>query len=248
MMSPRLDVLREPSRATVDVFLSNLSLRYLLHILRRLPKIPFSGLDDLPAELVCNIASRLQLVDFYRCLHVSRAWRMAWTHGAVISWISRKFFPGLLETHSNPFDFHEVFQETLDKRVRRHLGLPATVAIPWDTSCSTGALSNNQDSHLDSTGKPGREDSTPEWTHGRVMCYGDGKMAWQQDSSQVIVEDFRTWRRLKCIISSVPFNNTLRVEAVSEKMLVFLEYSTTNAIFGMYVSLEPKHDRTDKLT
>lgn len=210
-------------RARVDAFLSSLPPADLVYLRSQVNKQPIAGmrcLPDLPPELLCILASHLQLTDISRCLGVSRAWRDAWTHGAVVERMCRDFFPGLLEIQPSTHDVQAVFTQAMAKYLRRAFAVPVEATIPWGMATNTGIFTVEAE-----TEGSRHHDDDPELVRiqtGTGVLYVNGKIMWQPDLFQVIVDDLRTRRRRRCTFTDhTSRGQLLFLAAASDKLLVF---------------------------
>lgn len=212
-----------PTPEAIDAFLSSLSPWGLLHLKRQLrsgdfPLDGLAGMPDLPPEIFCHIVPLLGLKDVLNCRLVSRQWHHAWIHGAVVDDLCRHFFPGLLEIQLSKFDNNQLFLGAARKHARRHLARPKVMTIPWNES-NEGFFTDVDESAL---ARPGNKGDSYFLYHEQPVWYNNGKVAWQPDKTQVIIDDLRTRRRRRCYFGSTSLSGDfLDLAVCSDKVLLF---------------------------
>lgn len=213
------------SRLKIDAFLATLSPWDLLYLRDefRNDRIPIDGLarlSDLPAEILCLIATHFSIDDVVNSRLVSRNWFSSWTQGAVITGISHFFFPGLLEKHKELNDGtspESLLQSSMAKYLqRRHARPRRSSFILWQGSSPAFTRLNAID----------ELDSGPVcfYSPGPPVFYDRGRLAWQTSGFSTTVDDLRTCERRACNVDDVQILQMQRLvlQGMSRELLVFV--------------------------
>ena len=217
---------RDEENEAIDAFLSNLSHWGLLRVRNHLQsmRLKFSGLENLPPEIICEIAPHLDLQDLLNCRLVSREWFRSWTHKAVVATLCKDRFPGLMELHPSTKP-DALFLKTAVERLKWQRKDFCRRIIPWDPSRSTDEFRN--ESTLSTPGPAGDALETVPVVY--PVQYDDGMIAWQPRQDCVIVDDLRTSSRQRYGLAIESISGRCpQVEGVSRKLVVLAGYSNTD--------------------
>lgn len=213
------------SRAKVAAFLTTLSPWDLLYLRNefRHNRISLNGLarlSDLPAEILCVIATHLTIDDVVNCRLVSRDWLTSWTQGAVITGISHFFFPGLLERHKELNDAQSaetLLQSSMVKYLRRRHARPHRSSFILWQHPSPAFRGVNAIDQLESG-------PVCFYSPGPPVFYDKGRIAWQTSGFSTTVDDLRTCERRDCNVDDVQMLQIQRLvlQGMSRELLVFV--------------------------
>lgn len=174
-----------PNKVAVDGFLAGLSPWELIYLRQRLLKMNIAGLrslEDLPLEIVCQIAEHLNPEDLFCAAQVSQGWRTKFASDAVIEMACSNLFPGLRESLEEEEDLWRLLQEIY----RLYGRLPAAHSGPWRFNWSTNPTDTIDDMP---------DGSQP------LTFYSHGKLAYQWED-RMMLADIRKLLASKSISSA----------------------------------------------
>ncbi|PNY28363.1 Uncharacterized protein TCAP_01707 [Tolypocladium capitatum] len=234
--------------AAIDAFLAGLSpweLMYLRNRLRdgRAKVAGLASFEDLPAELVCAIATEhLRLEDVLNCRRVSQTWRAAWDREAVCLTLCRYFFPGLVEVHGEDREqtlARDLFLREAEQFLRRRHGKPLQKCfIVWHDAWSSGVFRNKRPEGEEENSLQGYMPNSSRNHEGPPVVYGDGKVAWRPSNTRIVIDDLRTRQRQNCSLSQLYLSGLiLDMESVTKDLLV-VSARGSNTVHVWHLNLE----------
>lgn len=161
-----------PNKVAVDGFLAGLSHWELIYLRQRLLKMNIAGfksLEDLPLEIVCQIAELLDPEDLFCAARVSQGWRAKFASDAVIEMACSNLFSGLRESHEEETDLWKLFRETY----RLYGRWPAAYPGPWRFNWSANPTDTM--------------DETPNGSQP-LTFYSHGKLAYQWEDRMMLAD------------------------------------------------------------
>ena len=216
----------QPRREVLDGLLADLSVWDVLYIRQKFRdgQIPVTGLAtlvDLPPEIISQIGWYLPLDTILDCRLVCRGWRKAWTHGAVVTSLCQHFFPGLLEVHRAQLSAQEtLFRSEARRHLRRRLEDHEETFIPWNAQGTTETFRGN----FGSSTPASKDADRLRLDSSHQVLYCNGKVAWQPESSCVLIDDLRVRKRARCaFVHETVLGHHLVLRALSQSLVVLLQ-------------------------
>ncbi|KAK2601879.1 hypothetical protein QQS21_004566 [Conoideocrella luteorostrata] len=232
--------LRHVGRRQIDAYLASLSPWDLLYLRNqcRSGRFWISGLadiSDLPVEILFTILRQLDLEDITACRFVSRSWHAIWTQEEVMHELCQYFFPGLVEmcrSNGDTRPARALLQAPLAKYLQHHNAEPFRSSfICWDKFWDTGSTSavfkstDLSDDHLDRQEDPARGPQAGGFLFappGPLVMYDRSRLAWQVNSTNIIIDDLRSCQRHICSTTGFLIaGDRLSPQGMSYKLLVY---------------------------
>lgn len=216
-----------PSLGTkqIDAFLSQLSPWDMLYLRDRVRNTEIKGLkqmEDLPMDLVCQVAEWLEPESLITATAVSRTWREMFSSEMVLNMACKSLFPGLRESRPECTDLLGLFQKTI-QRYRRTFEYnkrrPSGMPIIGELNGIEGFYSGGERSNA---GNGARDGSKP------LTVYSHGNLAFQlKDETKVV--DVRSGSIRKYVVPTDRRKprGSERLVAMSKDLLVVSQSSTS---------------------
>ena len=218
-------------KAAIDALFLSLDQWGLLYARSKLRDLAlkFSGLEDLPPEIICSIASCLRLSDIFNCCLVSQSWYQSFTHCAVLIALCRHLFPGLRETCPSVGPKQLLINAASNYLKWHQLGYNAKF-IPWDPSWSTDHFKNETPRGAQQL--PDADNKTIEVVF--AIQYTEGLLAWQPNHDMIILDDLQTRTRRRCAFGLQSFSGRrLQIEGLSRQLAVFAGTGSNPSVFNI---------------
>lgn len=210
----------------VDEFLAGLSSWDVLHLRARLRNMEIHGLkviEDMPIDVICQIAQWLHPNDLFKAITVCRTWKAIFTSDAVLSMACSNLFPGLRESRPDCKDLLELLRETYwlyGREFLYHVRPPPGIPKSPMTATLNGIKALYGDGKVPSDGS--------EVVHGGkpITVYGYGNLAYQvKDEIRVVYVGNGSVRKHVVPADRRKSRGSERVVAISKDLLVVAQSS-----------------------
>lgn len=213
-------------------FISPWDLLRLRDLVAKAP-VRLASLPDLPIEILCRVATYLDIEDIATCRQLSRACHNVWASQDFSSKLLGHLFPGLLRTAqaqgptSSPYLLSWAIRRKKNRMRGKYSNVTCYNLDDWHTE-QGGQFSPDPLSHPDGEyphnhTKPGIPDFSRPF--GRAsqppVFYSHGRVAWKVDKCCFCLDDLRTrYRRLITHPQSKLDGICVVILALTEKLLV----------------------------